>query len=83
MNIRIYDNEGQTFDRYTVVYMDDPITDKTYSARGMSERPFHPLGFGQWCEAMVGKHLGKEITFEELPAQCQELVQQDIQLLKN
>lgn len=46
-NIRFYDNNGKTFDRYTVVYMDQPEYQAgTYAARGMSEYPFYPQGFG-------------------------------------
>jgi hypothetical protein len=52
--IRIYDNGGKTFDRFTAVYMDHPeragfYKTGLYAARGMSENPFHPQGFGQFC----------------------------------
>jgi hypothetical protein len=78
-NIRCYDNGGKTLDRYTVVYMNEPEhSPETFAARGMSERPFHPQGFGQYCIAMPGRHLGKRIKFEELPADCQKLVLQDL-----
>jgi len=78
MNIRCYDN-GKTFDRYTVVYMDCPEKQyKTYMCVGMSEHPFNPQGFGQHGSAMVGRHLGKRIKFEELPVDCQKLVKQDL-----
>lgn len=79
MNIRIYDNGGETFDRYTVIYMDDlcPYT-SLYTARGMSENPSHPQGFGQICEAEPGEHLGKEIDFTDLPEPCQRMVLSDL-----
>lgn len=77
--IHIYDNAGKTADRYTVVYMDEPEHKKgLYSARGMSAHPFHPLGIGEYCTAMPGKHLGKRISFNELPEDCQKLVLQDL-----
>ncbi len=76
----IYDNGGETFDRYTVVY-NALATGKpgVYEAVGMSEDPFHPQGFGQHCSAMLGKHLGKRITFKQLPKDCQKLVTQDLE----
>lgn len=79
-NIKIYDNNGKTFDRYTVIYLNEPEQNGYYGARGMSENPFHPQGFGQCCSAMPGKHLGKCIKFEDLPADCQQLVKNDLNL---
>lgn len=77
--IRIYDNGGETIDRYTVVYMDEPERSHgNFAARAMSEDPFHPLGFGQWCSATPGPHLGRRIKFEDLPTDCQKLVLQDV-----
>ncbi len=77
-NIKCYDNGGKTLDRYTVVYLNE-VEDKfkkTYAARGMNSMPFH--GIGMYCTAMVGRHLGKRIKFEELPEDCQKLVKQDL-----
>ena len=76
--IRIYDNGGKTLDRYTAVYMGWPEGRGLYAARGMSEHPCHPQGFGQFCSAMPGRHLGKRITFAELPTDCQRLIQSDL-----
>ena len=78
--VRLYDNGGKTFDRYTAVYMNEPEGRGVYGARGMSEDPFHPMGFGQYCTAMPGRHLGKRIAFEALPKDCQRLVMQDMGL---
>lgn len=78
-NIRIYDNDGKSFDRYTVIFMSEPERQKdTYAALGMSEHPFSPQGFGQHCMAMPGNQLGRRITFAELPKDCQKLVRQDL-----
>jgi hypothetical protein len=78
-NIRIYDNGGKTFDRYTVVFMDQPEPQPgTFAALGMSHNPFWPQGFCQHCSAMPGRHLGKRIKFEDLPEDCQKLVKQDL-----
>ena len=84
MNIKCYDNGGETVDRYTVVYLDYPEKEPaTFSAVGMSGQPFHPQGFGQHCAAMPGKHLGKRIKFSDLPKDCQTLVKSDLVLEKN
>ena len=72
--VRIYDNGGKTFDRYTAVYMFERERGGLYGARGMSEHPFHPQGFGQCCTASPGRHLGRRIAFWDLPADCQRLV---------
>ena len=76
--VRIYDNGGKTFDRYTAVYMDQSEGRGLYAARGMSENPFHPQGFGQYCSAMAGRHLGRRIPFEALPTDCQRAVMLDV-----
>lgn len=80
--IRIFDNGGETFDRYTVVYMRTRHKNYQgylmYDCLGMSEHPFHPQGFGQHTECQVGKHLGTEISFGNLPPDCQRAVIQDV-----
>lgn len=78
--VRIYDNGGKTLDRYTAVYIEEPVGGGLYSARGMSENPFHPQGFGQCCEALPGDHLGREITFKDLPRECRRLILQDLNI---
>lgn len=80
MNIKVYDNGGKSIDRYTVVFLDQPELKKgIYAALAMNAHPFDPQGFGQHTTAMVGRHLGKKITFEELPPDCQKLVRQDLE----
>lgn len=77
--VRIYDNGGKTFDRYTSVYLQEPENrPNTFNARGMSERPFHPQGFGCSCSATPGRHLGKRIKLKDLPKDCQKLVLSDL-----
>lgn len=80
MNIKCYDNGGETIDRYTVVYLDHPTREGCYEDVSMNGSPFHPQGFGQHGECQPGKHLGKEIPFDQLPADCQKLVKQDLGL---
>ncbi len=68
--LRIYDNGGKTFDRYTVI---PPRWAKGYrdgmrwEAIGASELPYHPQGFGMHVSAHPGKHLGARIHWDELP----------------
>ena len=77
--IRVYDNGGRTYDRYTVVYIAKPERQaRLFASVGMSKNPFHPQGFGQHCTAMPGKHLGRRILFSALPDDCQKLVNQDL-----
>ena len=79
MAIEIYDNDGATFDRYTVVFLDEPEGRAgLFAARAMSQNPSHPQGFGQYCTAMPGKHLGRRIELKDLPLACQRLVYSDL-----
>lgn len=82
--IRCYDNGGETADRYTVVY----TRTADYFYVGMSENPYHPQGFGQHGEGKDGPidrpkyaHLGKRISFHDLPAECRKLVRSDYRLI--
>jgi hypothetical protein len=84
--ISCWDNGGETWDRYTVVYLDEEDDRGMVPYVGMSERPFHPQGFGQHGEMPVGNvaYRGrggvfkKRIAFAELPPDCQRLVLQDL-----
>lgn len=79
MGIEIYDNGGKSIDRYTVVYLDEPERRPgLFAARAMSQDPCHPQGFGQYCTAMPGRHLGRRIGFKDLPPACQRLVHSDL-----
>ena len=79
-NVRIYDNGGESFDRYTAVYLNEPTGfngDRMFNARGMSANPYHPQGFGQLTSVIDGEHLGERIEFDSLPIDCQNLVKSD------
>ena len=84
--IRCYDNGGETFDRYTVVYTGRYThkTNRSFWYVSMSTNPFNPQGFGQHGESEFRpidrpryRHLGKKIKWESLPANCQKLVLSD------
>jgi len=83
-DLKIWDNGGESIDRYTVVWPDG-----TYLA--MNNAPFHPQGFGQHGERAeyapdcekdnagdLTSHLGKLISFDDLPPDCQSCVNRDL-----
>lgn len=91
IGVRCYDNGGRSADRYTVVYAgryDHKANGYLYI--GMSENPFHPQGVGMHGDApnyidnrgysQKGgySHLGKAISFDDLPEQCRRAVMQDV-----
>jgi hypothetical protein len=80
----IYDNGGETADRYTVYYGGRGTVRWDYrGARmrlcvGMSASPFSPQGYGQHGEGQPGRHNGRRIAWRDLPADCKELVLSDL-----
>ena len=90
--VRCYDNGGESFDRYTVVFTKKAITntrhDRWFMYLGMSTHPFHPQGFvhhGESPDQPIDKpahgHLGKKIRFKDLPPDCQKCTWQTYRLL--
>lgn len=79
-HFRYFDNEGQTFDQYTIINTDpDLLTRNRHPSYGASEHPFHPQGFGQYSEVnreIVVSFLGKEVDLEDLPEDVQKLALQ-------
>lgn len=73
----VYDNGGETHDRYSVIHSSD-MKNKDRSGNvdmlGMSSDPTHPHGFSQFTSGVVGKHLGKKIKFDSLPERLQRHV---------
>jgi hypothetical protein len=83
--IGVYDNGGKTVDRYTVVYTPEVIDNQWwYTVLGMSEAPFHPQGVGQHSQYPYRPNMtwggcgDRCIAFEELPADCQRAVRNDL-----
>lgn len=83
--IRCYDNGGETWDRYTVLFT-GRYRHKTageFMYIGMSSNPFNPQGFGQHSTSFPQldqggyKHLGRKIKFDQLPDDCKALVVSD------
>ena len=82
---RIYDlgEDAVVADRYTVAFRGYRVEGwgmvYPYLAAGPS--PFHPQGFGQHGESrefLKGRHLGKRVTFESVPADVQQFILQSI-----
>lgn len=76
--IGVYDNGGETFDRYTIVldsFQNETLEKfKMYECLGLSSNPGDPQGFSQWTTCQMGRHLGKKLKFEELPENVQKHV---------
>lgn len=86
--IRVFDNGGKTWDRYTVViYEDDTPNNEAYTAVfGMSSNAKSPQGFNQYLgsgaelpavlEALQGKKttVGKEMELTDLPQEVREAI---------
>ena len=71
MILAVYDHGDSTADRYTVV-LDCPdygagSEETEYTALGLSTDCDSPQGFSQWDTAIIGPHLGKEISIDNLP----------------
>ena len=58
---KVYDNSGQTFDRYTIIFKEHS------EALGLSNNCDSPQGFSQFGVAIEGRHLGRQIAFADLP----------------
>jgi hypothetical protein len=88
--ISVWDDGEKFADRYTVVYLDD--IGESWEGRanvvylGMSAAPFHPQGFCQHGEMHLdavaykgrGGAFNKRIKFDDLPADCQKAVKNDL-----
>lgn len=68
---KIYDNGGKTIDRYTIVTQPSYSND-LWECLGVDS--VGGTGFSQWGECKLGRHLGKEIKFNELPKETQDHV---------
>jgi len=75
--IRIFDYGPETFDRYMVVFLDQPQGNGAFAALAMSEDPKHPQGVCLHVEARLDAQLGHEIDIEALPRQCREVLAEE------
>lgn len=71
----VYDNHGESLDRYSVV-TDMPWNgdDQSggYYCLCLSGDPDSPRGVSSWSCANLGPHLGQKISLEELPQNVQD-----------
>ena len=70
----VYDNQGKSLDRYTVVLHEFADAENHYTCLAMSSNPTHPQGIGLHSSCKMGKHMGKRIKFYQLPSECQIVV---------
>ena len=73
----IYDAGPDIWDRYTV-FIDD-CTDEALCLSGVEHNAVFPrqaayLGYSEFANAEPGDHLGRPITFDELPEHIQRLI---------
>lgn len=59
--VKVYDNEGKTIDRYTIlipVYNSDDSAKESigYEIVTANGNPTHPQGFGQYCTTIMGEY---------------------------
>lgn len=76
--VRVYDNGGRSFDRYTAVYVGQPCGGGLFEARSLSHNPFDPQGFNQFTEVRIGPHLGKRVPLSALPADVKRAIYLDL-----
>jgi hypothetical protein len=75
--LEIRDNGGVSIDRYTITFSE--TEGRYHYMLGMSDLPTHPQGFCQHCTGIPGPHLGKLIEFEDLPEDCQRIIEQELE----
>lgn len=78
--MRIYDNGGKTWDRYTVISdigMKYPPINGMRECLCLSDNCDQPNGFSQWSHCKLGKHLGKLVrNLEWLPENVQKHIKE-------
>jgi len=83
--IAVYDNGGETMDRYTVVISPEFMeTSKRnhYACLGLSENPTSPLGFSQFSECVIltplreNNHMGNRIRLKDLSKDLQNHIKE-------
>jgi hypothetical protein len=65
-SVRVYDNGGETLDRYSVVITGPEWTDGSPGLVAMLGLDTAGRGFSQFTEGKEGRHLGKLIAWTDL-----------------
>lgn len=76
--LNCYDNQGETFDRYTIVFNEIATNDNLLMMLGLSCNPNSAQGFSQWTHGHDGPHLGIKIKFNKLPDHIKKHIKQRI-----
>ena len=75
MKIKVYDNGGKTFDRYTVILSCGSII-------GMSENPLSPQGFNQYCGDIKdyklenNEMIGQKVSIKDLSDDVKQAIRE-------
>jgi len=64
--IKVYDNNGETLDRYIILFMDEK-EGNLYRSLSLSYDPAAANGCAIHSQALDGDHLGRLIRFMDLP----------------
>ena len=76
--IRVYDNQGESADRYTCVFTGRYKGGRIYL--GMSSKPYHPMGISMhgFSDDAIDRpkyaHLGKKVSFDTLPEEVKTCI---------
>jgi hypothetical protein len=78
-DVKIYDNGGKTADRLTMAFpFDRNERNRLVAMVSLSFAPFHPQGVCQHGEGMLGRHLGKRISYVDLNDDCAKVLKQEL-----
>lgn len=75
--INIFDNGGETADRYTVAFQTE-AGPGVWTCLVLSANPESPQGISLFSTCKVGPHLGKRVKLHQLPENVQKHIQQRI-----
>jgi len=77
LTFTVYDNGGDTADRYTVISSDDLKNPSggLVDMLGLSDNPSSPQGVSMFSQGKAGNHLGKKIKFSSLEKHIQKHIQ--------
>ena len=77
---RIFDNGGETLDRYTICFKAFRYNGRlVYPYLASSADPFRCFGqHGEADEKIDGKHLGKRIAYDDCPSDVQKFIRQEL-----
>ena len=79
---RVYDNGGETLDRYTICLARRKTTrgGSVYPFLACNSEPFHGIGqHGESPNKIDGKHLGKRVEYATLPEEVKRFIKQNLE----